>query len=65
MPSNDLEVFEHLCFDDEDTAVEIDYMTYAIFAHRKFHWLDKFEEIRGRKPTQTEIDDLDIPNIRV
>src|SRR5690242_9644262 len=55
MPNNDIEVFEYL-ISDQATAVEIDYLTYAVFAHRKSHWLDHFEKVGGRKPTQTEVD---------
>lgn len=55
MPKDDLEVFEHL-LSDEDTKVEIDYLSYSIFAHRKRYWIEKFNELNGKKPNQNEID---------
>jgi hypothetical protein len=55
MPCNDLEVFEHLLADDS-TPLEIDYLTYAVFAYQKSHWIDKYREVHGELPTQEKID---------
>lgn len=55
MPSNDIEVFEHLTA-DQDTAVEIDYFTYAIFAVNKKNWIELFKKNNNRLPNQGEID---------
>lgn len=56
MPDNDIEVFEYLLA-DEETAAEIDYLTYAIFGLRKGQWIDHFKSRNdGRAPTQAEID---------
>jgi hypothetical protein len=56
MPNNDIEVFEHLTVDQE-TALEIDYLTYAIFAYKKKHWIAHFQKRHGKAPSQAEIDE--------
>jgi hypothetical protein len=56
MPNNDIEVFEYL-ISDKETALEIDYLTYAMFAFKKKQWVDHFEKIHARKPDQAQIDD--------
>lgn len=55
MPTNDLEVFEEL-ISDEGTQLEIDYLTYAIYAYRRMRWSDRFVETHGNAPTQQDID---------
>jgi hypothetical protein len=56
MPNNDIEVFDYL-LSDEETAVEIDYLTYAIFGFRKRQWIDHFKARNNdRPPDQAEID---------
>jgi hypothetical protein len=55
MPGNDREVFEYLKA-DQQTAVEIDFLTFAIFAHERQQWCELFETNNGRPPTQPEID---------
>src|SRR5438132_12436546 len=55
MPNNDIEVFDYL-LSDEETTVEIDYLTYAIFDHRKRQWIDHFKSRNNdRQPDQAEI----------
>lgn len=55
MPANDREVFEYLKADQE-TAVEIDFLTFAIFAHERQQWCELFEKQNGHQPSQAEID---------
>ena len=56
MPKNDIEVFEYLRL-DEKTPLEIDFLTYAIFAYRKEKWIEHFEKNNNNKsPTQAEVD---------
>jgi hypothetical protein len=55
VPKNDLEVFDHLLSDDS-TPLEIDYLTYAVFAYRKSHWIEKYREVHGTSPSQENID---------
>lgn len=55
MPGNDREVFEKLTSSD-DTSLEIDYLTYAIFAHEKREWIKHRESLTGHAPSQEEID---------
>jgi hypothetical protein len=56
MPKNDIEAFDYL-ISDKDTAVEIDYLTYALFAYKKKRWIDHFsEQNNGQAPTQSQID---------
>jgi len=55
MPKNDREVFDYLISDD-GTRLEIDYLTYSIFAHRKAHWISHYTEQNGKEPDQVEID---------
>jgi len=57
MPTNDIEVFEKLTSDDE-TAVEIDFLTYAMFAHRKRQWIEHFKQTHNDTlPTPDQIND--------
>jgi hypothetical protein len=49
MPANDREVFEFLKADQE-TAVEIDFLTFAIFAHERQQWCELFEKQNGHQP---------------
>ncbi len=56
MPNNELEVFDYLC-SDGDTKLEIDYLAYAIFADKRFHWTMKYKELHGRVPNQAQIDE--------
>lgn len=56
MPANDREVFQYLSA-DQDTAAEIDLLSYAIFAHEKQQWCELFEKNKGREPKQDEVDD--------
>jgi hypothetical protein len=57
MPANDIEVFEHLISNDE-TAVEIDFLTYAMFAHRKKQWMEHFKKCHNDTlPTPDQIND--------
>jgi hypothetical protein len=55
MPTNDLEVFDHLC-SEEDTRSEIDFLAFAVFAHKKRHWISRFSEINKRPPNHDDID---------
>jgi hypothetical protein len=55
MPANDLEVFEHL-ISNKETPLEIDYLTYALFASKKKSWVEHFEKHNGKRPAQAEID---------
>ncbi len=55
MPKNDLEVFEYLLA-DEQTPVEIDYLTYALFAYKKNQWVSHFEKENSKKPAPADID---------
>jgi len=56
MPNNDIEVFEHLTADKE-TALEIDFLTYAIFAYKKSEWIKHFQKhTENRLPNREEID---------
>lgn len=55
MPQNDIEVFEHLIADPQ-AAEHIDYLSYAIYTHEKYSWINHFTDSRGRRPTQGEID---------
>ena len=41
MPSNDIEAFEYVV-SDKETALEIDYLTYAMFAYKKQKWIEHF-----------------------
>jgi hypothetical protein len=56
MPANDREVFEYLTA-DQSTPIEIDMLTFAIFANEKHEWMKLSEQQKGRPPTQDEIDD--------
>src|SRR5215813_15391846 len=56
MPNNDIEVFDYLIA-DENTAVEIDYLTYDIFAYKKKQWIDHFKKQSDQnQPNQGQID---------
>lgn len=55
MPANDLEVFDHLT-SNEETPVEIDYLTYALFAWKKQQWVEHFVKQNSQRPTQAQID---------
>ena len=56
MPSNEREVFEHLTA-DPNTEIYLDFISYAIFAHHKKHWIELFERTHGgQAPTQQDID---------
>lgn len=55
MPKNDLEVFERLT-QDADTATEIDFITYAMFAFEKKEWIEHHLKNSGHPPTQEQID---------
>jgi hypothetical protein len=55
MPANDREVFEYLTV-DLDTQIEIDLLTFAIFAHERREWCRLFEEQNNKPPTQAEVD---------
>jgi hypothetical protein len=56
MPNNDIEAFEYVV-SDKETAVEIDYLTYAMFAYKKKRWIEHFKERNsGATPTQQQID---------
>jgi hypothetical protein len=57
MPSNDIEAFEYVQ-SDGSTPLEIDLLTYAMFAHKKMKWIEHFEkQHNGEKPTQILIDE--------
>lgn len=56
MPNNDREVFEHLT-STEGTSLQIDFLTYAVFASEKREWIKLFESRNaGRSPSQSDID---------
>ena len=54
-PSTDCEAFEYLV-QRKDCPSEVDYIAYAIFAHRRKSWCDHFETRMGRRPSSQEID---------
>jgi hypothetical protein len=56
MPANDSEVYAYLTGDNTD-SLEIDMLTFAIYANQKQEWVRHFERQRGTPPSQTEIDD--------
>ena len=55
MPSNDREVFDFI-LSDSGTSLEIDYLTYAIFAFNKREWMAQHETVNGNPPDQAAID---------
>lgn len=55
MPANDREVFQYLT-SDPDTPIEIDLLTFAIFAQELREWHNLIESQRKAPPTQPEID---------
>ena len=56
MPKNDREVFEHVISDNE-TPLQIDFLTYAVFAHEKREWIKLFQSQHdGQVPQQADID---------
>jgi hypothetical protein len=55
MPKSDLEVFERLT-QDADTATEINFIAYAMFAFEKKEWIEHHVKISGHPPTQEQID---------
>jgi hypothetical protein len=56
MPNNDIDVFDYLRANTE-TPLEIDYLTYAMFAYKKAQWIDHFKSRNAdRHPTPQEID---------
>lgn len=55
MPANDLEVFDHL-LSNKETPLEIDHLTYALFAWKKKNWVEHFEKQNKTRPTQAQID---------
>jgi hypothetical protein len=56
MPNNDIEVFEYLKSNNE-TPLEIDYLTYAVFAYKKQQWCEHFKTHNNdQPPTQAQID---------
>jgi hypothetical protein len=56
MPTSDIEVFEYLRSDNE-TPLEIDYLTYAVFAYKKQQWCAHFRaQSSDTAPTQAQID---------
>jgi hypothetical protein len=56
MPAYDREVYAHLTA-DQGTSIEIDMLTYAIFANERHEWVKHFQQRQGRPPTEAEIDD--------
>jgi hypothetical protein len=55
MPANDREVFEYLTA-NPDTPIEIDLLTFAIFAQEMREWHKLFEKQKSQPPSQVEID---------
>jgi hypothetical protein len=56
MPGNDIEAFDYVV-SDKDTALELDYLTYAMFAYKKQRWIEHFiSKNNGTSPTQVQID---------
>jgi hypothetical protein len=55
MPNNDIEVFEYF-ISAEDTASEIDFLAYALFAYKKREWITHFVDNHTKQPAQNEID---------
>lgn len=55
MPANDREVFQYLT-SNPDTPIEIDLLTFAIFAQEMREWHKLIENQRQAPPTQPEID---------
>ena len=55
MPANDREVFEYLT-SNPDTPIEIDLLTFAIFAQERREWHKLVESQKNAPPTQAEMD---------
>lgn len=56
MPKNDIEAFEYVLA-DKDTPLEIDYLTYAMFAYKKLQWIDHYKKNNDDNiPSQQEVD---------
>lgn len=56
MPRNDREVFAYLV-ENDDAPLQIDYLTFAIFAHEKREWAKLYESQHAQQaPSQADID---------
>ena len=56
MPANDIEAFEYVVSDAE-TGLELDYLTYAMFAYKKKKWIEHYANGNGgASPNQGQID---------
>ena len=53
MINSDREVFEHIGQNPE-TGLEIDFLTYAIYAYEKYQWMELFKQQTGDYPTEEE-----------
>jgi hypothetical protein len=57
MPSNDIDAFDYV-LSDSDAALEIDYLTYAMFAFKKKQWIDHFKKNNSDAlPEQQQVDE--------
>jgi hypothetical protein len=56
MPANEREVYGYLTA-DESTPIEIDMLTFAVFADELKAWIKLREQRKGEPPSQAEIDD--------
>lgn len=52
---SDPEVFDFLT-SDEETPLEIDYLTYGVFAFKKREWVKHFENENNEKPSPDQIE---------
>lgn len=56
MPRNDRDVFAYLV-GNEGSTLQIDYLTFALFAHEKREWIRLYEsQHEDQSPSQAEID---------
>jgi hypothetical protein len=55
MPASDKAVSEYIRAEQKASS-EIDFITYAIYAHEKYDWLGVFVAQHGREPSAEEID---------
>lgn len=53
MINTDREVFEHIG-ENNETDLEIDFLTYAIYAYEKYQWMELRKEQTGDYPTEAD-----------
>lgn len=55
MPKDDRDVFDYFRA-DQDSPIEIDLPTYALYAFEKYQWHEQFQLEHGRPPDPADID---------